>query len=106
MWLEQDLKIQGSIISALIFSDGQIVLYYWYHHTPSLMIHPTFKVFSLQRLILEFECQCESICHCEHAQIDSSVSVQLLVQLIDGHSVFVIGGWIQHISTPQHLQDP
>lgn len=55
--------------------------------------------------VLKFDGQCEPIAHCEHAQADSSVSVQLLVQLINGHSVCVVRGWIQHLSTPQHLQD-
>lgn len=38
--------------------------------------------------------QRESVSHGEHAQGDPGVSVQLLVQLVDGHGVEVVGGGV------------
>lgn len=43
---------------------------------------------------LQLHGQRESVSHGEHAQGDPGVSVQLLVQLVDGHGVEVVGGGV------------
>lgn len=48
----------------------------------------------LQSSRLQLHGQRESVSHGEHAQGDPGVSVQLLVQLVDGHGVEVVGGGV------------
>lgn len=43
---------------------------------------------------LQLHGQREPVSHGEHAQGDPGVSVQLLVQLVDGHGVEVVGGGV------------
>lgn len=51
--------------------------------------------YSLHALVaLQLHGQRESVSHGEHAQGDPGVSVQLLVQLVDGHGVEVVGGGV------------
>lgn len=53
--------------------------------------------------VLQFDGQREAVAHSEHAQADPSVSVQLLVEPVDGQCIGVVRGGLQHLAAPQHL---